>query len=57
MNLDTVVELICQVLSEKFDGIEYNAKEMKISPPDDNSQVISVRDYDDNIFYIEVRKV
>jgi hypothetical protein len=57
MNLDTVVELICQVLSEKFDGVEYNAKELVISPPDDNAQKISVRDYDDNIYHIEVRKI
>jgi hypothetical protein len=57
MKLDSVIEIICQAFSEKFDGIEYNAKSMTIEPPTNHSQAMTVIDFNGNTYRIEVSKV
>lgn len=57
MNLDTVIELISLAFSEKFDGVEYNAKQMVLQPPTDHSQTMIVTDHEGKSYRIEVSKV
>jgi hypothetical protein len=55
MNIDEVIELICLGLTTTPEAA-YNVKEIKIHPPSNLGQSITVLDKSGNQFIIDVKK-